>query len=127
MLLKKVRSKLEIVIIILVIFSFTISAEEIRETNQSIKVEQFQIDAAKTSESISGNTHFVGGHGQNNYSKIQDAIDNASDGDTIFVYSGIYYENIIVDILLDIIGVISPTMVTWELFMIREFCQPEEL
>ena len=104
MLLKKVRSKLEIVLIIVLIFSFTIPAEEIRETDQSIKVEQFQIDAAKTTGSISGNTHFVGGYGQNNYSKIQDAIDNASDGDTIFVYSGIYYENIIVDILLDIIG-----------------------
>jgi len=104
MLLKKVRSKLEIVLIIVVIFSFTISAEEIRMTNQSTEVERIQIGAAKTSELISGNTHFVGGHGPNNYSKIQDAIDNASDGDTIFVYSGIYYENIIVDKLLDIKG-----------------------
>jgi parallel beta-helix repeat protein len=104
MLLKNVRSKLKIVLIIELIFSFTISAEEITEPYQSIKVEQFQIDAAKTSGSISGNIHFVGGHGQNNYSKIQDAIDNASDSDTIFVYSGIYYENIIVHISLDIIG-----------------------
>ena len=42
---------------------------------------------------------YVGGDGPGNYSKIQDAIDNASNGDTIFVYdnSSPYYENIIVD------------------------------
>lgn len=39
-----------------------------------------------------GNTLYVGGSGPNNYSKIQDAIDDAFDGDTIFVYSGTYYE-----------------------------------
>ena len=33
-----------------------------------------------------GNTLYVGGSGEGNYSSIQDAIDNASDGDTIFVY-----------------------------------------
>jgi len=44
----------------------------------------------------SGNTLYVGGTGPGNYSKIQDAIDNASDGDTVFVYNGIYYENVII-------------------------------
>ncbi len=38
----------------------------------------------------SGNILYVGGNGTGNYSKIQDAIDNASDGDTVFVYSGMY-------------------------------------
>ena len=33
---------------------------------------------------------YVGGSGPGNYSKIQDAIDNASDGDTVYVYSGTY-------------------------------------
>ena len=33
-----------------------------------------------------GNTLYVGGNGSNNYTKIQDAIDDASDGDTVFVY-----------------------------------------
>ena len=33
-----------------------------------------------------GNTLYVGGLGPNNYTIIQEAIDNASDGDTIFVY-----------------------------------------
>ncbi len=35
---------------------------------------------------------YVGGSGPGNYTKIQDAIDNATEGDTVFVYSGIYYE-----------------------------------
>jgi hypothetical protein len=51
-----------------------------------------------------GNTLYVGGSGPGNYSRIQDAIDNASDGDTVFVYSGIYYENIVVDKSIDLIG-----------------------
>jgi parallel beta-helix repeat protein len=40
------------------------------------------------------NMIYVGGNGPNNYSRIQDAIDNASNGDTIFVYNGFYQENI---------------------------------
>ena len=36
-----------------------------------------------------GNTLYVGGSGPGNYTKIQDAIDNTSDGDTVFVYKGI--------------------------------------
>jgi parallel beta-helix repeat protein len=38
------------------------------------------------------------------FSKIQDAIDNASTGDTIRVYDGIYYENVVVNKKLNIIG-----------------------
>lgn len=41
---------------------------------------------------------YVGGDGSGNYTTIQNAIDNASEGDMVFVYSGLYYENIIVDI-----------------------------
>jgi len=45
---------------------------------------------------IRGNTLYVGGAGPGNYTKIQDAIDSASDGDTIIVYARIYYENQII-------------------------------
>ena len=37
-----------------------------------------------------GNTLYVGGNGTGNYTKIQDAIDNASNEDTVFVYNGEY-------------------------------------
>jgi len=40
---------------------------------------------------------YVGGSGPGNYTKIQDAIDNASDGDTVFVYEGVYHEIITLD------------------------------
>ena len=33
-----------------------------------------------------GNTLYVGGSGPKNYSTIQEAINDASDGDTVFVY-----------------------------------------
>jgi len=38
------------------------------------------------------------------YSKIQDAIDNASAGDTIRVWAGIYYENVVVNKTVTLIG-----------------------
>jgi len=52
------------------------------------------------------NTLYVGGTGEGNYSKIQDAIDNASDGDTVFVYSGFYDINdfIIINKSIRLIG-----------------------
>jgi len=45
-----------------------------------------------------GDILYVGGSGLHNYSRIQDAVDNASAGDIIFVYnkSSPYYENIII-------------------------------
>jgi len=51
-----------------------------------------------------GVTFYVGGTGPNNYTKIQDAIDNASNRDIVFVYNGTYYENVVVNKILDIIG-----------------------
>jgi parallel beta-helix repeat protein len=40
-----------------------------------------------------GNWLYVGGSGPGNYTRIQYAIDNASDGDTVFVYNGTYFES----------------------------------
>jgi PKD repeat protein len=51
-----------------------------------------------------GGILYVGGSGPNNYTLIQDAIDNASNGDTVFVYNGTYYENIVIDRRIDLIG-----------------------
>ena len=41
-----------------------------------------------------GNTIYVDDDGGADYANIQDAVDAASDGDTIFVYSGTYYEHV---------------------------------
>jgi len=38
------------------------------------------------------------------FNRIQDAIDNATDGDAVFVNSGIYFENVVVDKSLSLIG-----------------------
>ena len=56
--------------------------------------------------SYKGNTLYVGGSGEGNYSSIQDAVDNASDGDAVFVYddSSPYYEQINVTKSINLIG-----------------------
>ena len=51
-----------------------------------------------------GNRLYVGGDGPGNYTRIQDAIDNASYNDTIFVYTGTYIENIFINITITLIG-----------------------
>jgi parallel beta-helix repeat protein len=60
------------------------------------------IEKSSTSQ---GNWLYVGGSGPGNYSKIQDAINDASDGDTVFVFNGIYSHNeITVDKSILLIG-----------------------
>jgi parallel beta-helix repeat protein len=51
-----------------------------------------------------GKTLYVGGSGPGNYSKIQYGIDNASSGDTVFVYSGSYFENVKINKSISLIG-----------------------
>ena len=60
----------------------------------------FDIEITERVETVlneDGNTLYVGGSGPNNYTKVQDAIDDASDGDTVFVYSGHYYERLLIN------------------------------
>jgi len=66
------------------------------------------VGANISNQSIRSNNFFetlyVGGSGPGNYSKIQDAIDNASYLDTVFVYSGTYDEHIIIDKPILVVG-----------------------
>lgn len=60
----------------------------------------------KSTPTSRGNWLYVGGSGPGNYSKIQDAINSASNEDTVFVYdnSSPYYEHIIVNKSIKLIG-----------------------
>ncbi len=50
------------------------------------------------------NILYVGGGGPGNYTKIQNAIDNASINNTVFVYNGTYYENIKINKSINLLG-----------------------
>jgi pectin methylesterase-like acyl-CoA thioesterase len=57
-----------------------------------------------TTVSVKADTLYVGGGGPVNYTCIQDAIDNASNGDTVYVYNGWYNENVLVNKKINLIG-----------------------
>jgi parallel beta-helix repeat protein len=56
------------------------------------------------------NTLYVGGGGSGNYTTIQSAIAAAQPGDTIFVLSGTYNENVYINKSLNIIGYSKPVI-----------------
>ncbi len=58
---------------------------------------------------VKGSILNVGGSGPGNYTTIQDAINNALPGDSIFVHNGTYYENIVIDKPLSLDGENSNT------------------
>jgi parallel beta-helix repeat protein len=51
-----------------------------------------------------GQTFYVGGSGPGNYTTIQEAADAADNGDTVFVYEKVYYENVVVNKEINLIG-----------------------
>ena len=55
-------------------------------------------------EPAGATTLYVGGGGPGNYTTVQEAIDAANDGDTVYVFGGTYYENVIVNKRLSLIG-----------------------
>jgi len=64
------------------------------------------VSVNKTSQSKNGNILYVGGSGPGNYTSIQDAINDASPGDTVFVYkdSSPYKENVRIKKMINLIG-----------------------
>ena len=82
------------ILIIVIVFGMPISSS-------------LHIDSIKTDNPItSDNTFYVGGSGSNNYTKIQEAINDSSDGDTVFVFddSSPYFENIIINKSINLLG-----------------------
>jgi parallel beta-helix repeat protein len=63
-----------------------------------------QIDKNTINPSYKGDILYVGGSGEGNYSSIQDAIDDAFYGDTVYVYNGTYYEQITIYKSINLIG-----------------------
>jgi parallel beta-helix repeat protein len=65
-------------------------------------------DTVKKSSTLTFNSNilYVGGSGPENYSKIQDAIENSTDGVTVFVYddSSPYFESIHINKSINLIG-----------------------
>jgi parallel beta-helix repeat protein len=63
-------------------------------------------DMVKPLPTSRGNWLYVGGSGPGNYTRIQDAMDNASDGDTVFVYddSSPYLENLFISKSIHLCG-----------------------
>jgi len=53
---------------------------------------------------VSAKTLYVGGSGPGNYTTIQAAVDLASHEDVVFVFSGTYYENVIISKRVALIG-----------------------
>ena len=64
----------------------------------------FYVSFAILPENARGAILYVGGSGPSNYTKIQDAIDVAFPGDTIFVYARTYNENLIINKTVSLFG-----------------------
>lgn len=52
----------------------------------------------------SNNILYVGGTGPGNYTKIQDALNDSTNGDIVFVYNGFYDENLLIENSISLIG-----------------------
>lgn len=57
-----------------------------------------------TCEEITSQTLYVGGDGPGNYTRIQDALDNVTIGGSVYVFPGIYQENLRVTTPVHLIG-----------------------
>lgn len=78
--------------VILLLIGFNVTGSYIQDTKDVSTV------------NFDGNILYVGGSGPNNYTTIQSAIDNSSNGDAVFVYSGTYVENVQINKSISLTG-----------------------
>jgi len=85
-------------LVFLFLYSSIVPISTGNELNLSNENQIYKLNSSKTL--------YVGGSGLNNYTNIQSAVDNASDGDTVFVYhdSSPYYENVFINKSIHLIG-----------------------
>ena len=88
--------------ILTLVLSFLFVGISIIPTNAQLIKKEFDSVLSDSN----GTILYVGGSEPGNYSKIQDAIDNASDGDMVFVYedSSPYFENVYINKSILLIG-----------------------
>ncbi|GAG71625.1 unnamed protein product [marine sediment metagenome] len=60
---------------------------------------------------VESKTIHVDDDGDKNFTNIQDAIESANNGDTIYVFSGIYYEQILIDKSIDLMPASSLSII----------------
>jgi len=104
---KDVKILVSVMLSMLVFATITTIAQNIEE-NSALESENKDSPMSLVASflGIGRDILYVGGTGPNNYTTIQEAIDNASEGDTIFVYddSSPYVENIVINTTLSLVG-----------------------
>ena len=113
----------------ILIAGFFLSVMLLVPINSAYSNISIKFDNKPINPSTRGNTLYVGGSGPGNYTKIQDAIEDASDGYTVFVYeeTSPYYENIVIDKSINLIGENKNTTIIdgkWDgnVVYIQEYC-----
>jgi len=88
-------------LLLLIINIITVSANTIQPQNKKPTSPLFFEEVLYVDDDYNESTP---GWEVDHFRSIQDAIDKATNGDTIFVFNGIYYENVVVDKEVDLIG-----------------------
>jgi len=94
------KTTIAIITIIFIVVSASISIYFLSNSNNSSN----QNNSNNSNNQNENKSYLVSIQGKGNYTSIQEAIDSASDNDTIFVSKGTYFEKIIITKPLELIG-----------------------